>query len=238
MTQRPSSHAPSLASLLPNAEPTYRCRRCCSDTCRRGGNLSRSDPAPRFATMTPSSSHLGTTAGYEDDNESDYNTSVWRMLGQVNLSHLFLTLPLIHLLILLLILSKHVGAPRLLGQLSPPRSHVRRRGIIAPRKRKHSMWIEGSILASLSPAPYQNIWSLKRSIMSRAPYSHCRDMAICQYFFRGQCRFGDSCRNEHPANAQQSGFGNTSWTREGGTGSGASADINLYVSDAEETASG
>ncbi|KAF8967465.1 hypothetical protein BDZ97DRAFT_1803446, partial [Flammula alnicola] len=32
-------------------------------------------------------------------------------------------------------------------------------------------------------------------------------MAICQYFLRGQCRFGDTCRNEHPANAQQSGFG-------------------------------
>ncbi|KAJ3574690.1 hypothetical protein NP233_g1601 [Leucocoprinus birnbaumii] len=37
-------------------------------------------------------------------------------------------------------------------------------------------------------------------------------MAVCQYFLRGQCRFGDSCRNEHPANPRQSGFGNQSWT--------------------------
>ena len=30
---------------------------------------------------------------------------------------------------------------------------------------------------------------------------------VCQYFLKGQCRFGDSCRNEHPANARQSGSG-------------------------------
>ncbi|KDR84254.1 hypothetical protein GALMADRAFT_87139 [Galerina marginata CBS 339.88] len=32
-------------------------------------------------------------------------------------------------------------------------------------------------------------------------------MAVCQFFLRGQCRFGDTCRNEHPAGGQQGGFG-------------------------------
>ncbi|KJA29545.1 hypothetical protein HYPSUDRAFT_152370, partial [Hypholoma sublateritium FD-334 SS-4] len=38
-------------------------------------------------------------------------------------------------------------------------------------------------------------------------------MAVCQFFLRGQCRFGESCRNEHPATPPTSGFGNSSWTR-------------------------
>ncbi|KAF8165892.1 hypothetical protein B0H34DRAFT_787201 [Crassisporium funariophilum] len=37
-------------------------------------------------------------------------------------------------------------------------------------------------------------------------------MAVCQFFLRGTCKFGDGCRNEHPANARQSGFGNSGWT--------------------------
>ncbi|KAL0581487.1 hypothetical protein V5O48_000530 [Marasmius crinis-equi] len=39
-------------------------------------------------------------------------------------------------------------------------------------------------------------------------------MAICTFFLKGQCRFGDKCRNEHPAGGQtQGGFGNQSWNR-------------------------
>ncbi|KAJ8087231.1 hypothetical protein PM082_006061 [Marasmius tenuissimus] len=39
-------------------------------------------------------------------------------------------------------------------------------------------------------------------------------MAICTFFLKGQCRFGDKCRNEHPAGGQvQGSFGNQSWNR-------------------------
>jgi len=31
---------------------------------------------------------------------------------------------------------------------------------------------------------------------------------VCQFFMRGSCRFGNSCRNEHPQ--RQSGFGSAS----------------------------
>ncbi|KAG1735458.1 hypothetical protein EDB19DRAFT_1724599 [Suillus lakei] len=38
-------------------------------------------------------------------------------------------------------------------------------------------------------------------------------MSICSYYLRGACKYGDRCRNEHPADrAQQSSFGNQSWT--------------------------
>ncbi|KAH6914552.1 hypothetical protein BKA70DRAFT_1556976 [Coprinopsis sp. MPI-PUGE-AT-0042] len=40
--------------------------------------------------------------------------------------------------------------------------------------------------------------------------------AVCQYFLRGQCRFGDTCRNEHPAGGaagQGGGFGNSAWNK-------------------------
>jgi len=30
---------------------------------------------------------------------------------------------------------------------------------------------------------------------------------VCQFFLRGQCKFGTSCRNEYPADARQTGFG-------------------------------
>ncbi|KAG7447770.1 uncharacterized protein BT62DRAFT_791664 [Guyanagaster necrorhizus] len=35
-------------------------------------------------------------------------------------------------------------------------------------------------------------------------------MAVCTYFLKGTCRFGDTCRNEHPKNVT-GGFGNSSW---------------------------
>lgn len=41
-------------------------------------------------------------------------------------------------------------------------------------------------------------------------------MAVCQFFLKGQCKYGDNCRYEHPANARQSGFGASSWNRTGG----------------------
>ncbi|KAI0303905.1 hypothetical protein BC826DRAFT_980308 [Russula brevipes] len=40
-------------------------------------------------------------------------------------------------------------------------------------------------------------------------------MAVCQYFLRGTCRFGDQCRNEHPQTGQadrRSVFGGSTWT--------------------------
>ncbi|TFY81678.1 hypothetical protein EWM64_g2340 [Hericium alpestre] len=39
-------------------------------------------------------------------------------------------------------------------------------------------------------------------------------MAVCQFFLRGTCRFGDQCRNEHPQN-RGSAFGNSSWAPGG-----------------------
>ncbi|TFK29045.1 hypothetical protein FA15DRAFT_633053 [Coprinopsis marcescibilis] len=36
-------------------------------------------------------------------------------------------------------------------------------------------------------------------------------MAVCQFFLRGQCRFGTSCRNEHPSNPSQGAFGQSTW---------------------------
>ncbi|KAF2278303.1 uncharacterized protein EI97DRAFT_465632 [Westerdykella ornata] len=49
-------------------------------------------------------------------------------------------------------------------------------------------------------------------------------MAICQFYQRGTCRYGDSCRNEHPGSARDSnrgsgGFGSTS-NRFNGFGGG------------------
>ncbi|KAF8237897.1 hypothetical protein L208DRAFT_1355643 [Tricholoma matsutake] len=34
-------------------------------------------------------------------------------------------------------------------------------------------------------------------------------MVVCSFFLRGQCKFGDKCRNEHPP---KRGFGSQSWT--------------------------
>lgn len=40
-------------------------------------------------------------------------------------------------------------------------------------------------------------------------------MTVCQFFLRGQCKFGDQCRNEHPQDGKQkSGFGNQTWTNQ------------------------
>ncbi|KAK0190343.1 hypothetical protein F5146DRAFT_1102783 [Armillaria mellea] len=35
-------------------------------------------------------------------------------------------------------------------------------------------------------------------------------MAVCTFFLKGTCRFGENCRNEHPKNIT-GGFGNSSW---------------------------
>ncbi|TFK69409.1 hypothetical protein BDN72DRAFT_840374 [Pluteus cervinus] len=39
-------------------------------------------------------------------------------------------------------------------------------------------------------------------------------MAVCQYFLRGQCRFGSQCKNEHPGQPAGRGtqFGGSSWS--------------------------
>ncbi|KAF8265138.1 hypothetical protein EI94DRAFT_375706 [Lactarius quietus] len=40
-------------------------------------------------------------------------------------------------------------------------------------------------------------------------------MAVCQFFLRGSCKFGDQCRNEHPQGGQgdrRSALGGSSWT--------------------------
>ncbi|KAI0694382.1 hypothetical protein C8T65DRAFT_666804 [Cerioporus squamosus] len=48
-------------------------------------------------------------------------------------------------------------------------------------------------------------------------------MAVCQFFLRGTCKFGNNCRNEHPRDGQrQGGFGNQSWTA---SGAGTSAPV-------------
>ncbi|KAF9528035.1 hypothetical protein CPB83DRAFT_836171 [Crepidotus variabilis] len=46
---------------------------------------------------------------------------------------------------------------------------------------------------------------------------------VCQFFLRGQCKFGDSCRNEHPADSRQSGFGGNSWNNNRNASSNAAA---------------
>ncbi|KIM35004.1 hypothetical protein M413DRAFT_449956, partial [Hebeloma cylindrosporum] len=56
---------------------------------------------------------------------------------------------------------------------------------------------------------------------------------VCQFFLRGTCKFGDSCRNEHPANPQQSTFGGSSWNRN--TSSAADAKITLPFNAANIT---
>lgn len=34
---------------------------------------------------------------------------------------------------------------------------------------------------------------------------HVYIKGVCQFYLRGQCKFGNSCRNDHPANPQQGG---------------------------------
>ncbi|KAF8634628.1 hypothetical protein AX15_000805 [Amanita polypyramis BW_CC] len=41
-------------------------------------------------------------------------------------------------------------------------------------------------------------------------------MPVCSYYLRGTCKFGDSCRNEHPKGA----FNNPSWTNQNRNGQG------------------
>ncbi|KAH7907520.1 hypothetical protein BJ138DRAFT_488074 [Hygrophoropsis aurantiaca] len=49
-------------------------------------------------------------------------------------------------------------------------------------------------------------------------------MVVCQYFLRGQCRYGKECRNEHPVDQQrQGGFGNQSWTASSSNTTNANA---------------
>ncbi|XP_065179220.1 AT-rich interactive domain-containing protein 1B-like [Sycon ciliatum] len=42
-------------------------------------------------------------------------------------------------------------------------------------------------------------------------------MAICKFFLEGKCKFGDACRNQHPANT---GYGNSFTQHRGGVGGG------------------
>ncbi|OBZ70306.1 Nucleoporin-like protein 2 [Grifola frondosa] len=56
-------------------------------------------------------------------------------------------------------------------------------------------------------------------------------MPVCQYFLRGQCKFGTSCRNDHPRDAQRAGgFGNQSWTA-GNSAAGSSSSSSLFTID-------
>ncbi|KAN0126678.1 hypothetical protein V8E52_000318 [Russula decolorans] len=42
-------------------------------------------------------------------------------------------------------------------------------------------------------------------------------MAVCQFFLRGACKFGDKCHNEHPQNGERrSAFGGSTWTPASG----------------------
>lgn len=62
-------------------------------------------------------------------------------------------------------------------------------------------------------------WSAKSNQTSDRPYgtylstmevpqdSVLSPQAICQFFLRGQCKFGSNCRNEHPKDGQRSVFG-------------------------------
>ncbi|KZT29505.1 hypothetical protein NEOLEDRAFT_605845 [Neolentinus lepideus HHB14362 ss-1] len=41
-------------------------------------------------------------------------------------------------------------------------------------------------------------------------------MVVCQYYMQGRCKFGNSCRNEHPRDGRGHGaFGNSSWNSGG-----------------------
>ncbi|KAJ3933420.1 MAG: hypothetical protein NXY57DRAFT_19892 [Lentinula lateritia] len=51
-------------------------------------------------------------------------------------------------------------------------------------------------------------------------------MVVCSYFLRGQCRFGDKCRNEHPQS------GNQTWVNSAsGSDTGVKNSVGLFSSE-------
>ncbi|KAF9458474.1 hypothetical protein BDZ94DRAFT_1226234 [Collybia nuda] len=53
-------------------------------------------------------------------------------------------------------------------------------------------------------------------------------MAVCTFFLRGQCKFGDKCRNDHPPGEQrQGGFGSQTWSNPNRTNNAGASNSKL-----------